>query len=185
MKYEFTITEKKHGLNQMRSGIIISAFSVCIYLYGWFHPKEYSDHLLTISISMIGILIGILVYRGGEKDRKLDRGLWAFRVNQNGVYLSTPDGLNRHIELDKISAFEEVRIDGGDSDYYYYILVQEDLLNFDLYLPINIDFSKIKEVLGHHGITILDLSYKSKRAYQRDLELKGRIRKKFNEGFEF
>ena len=183
MKYEYTISDKKHGKNRMSAGRNIALISLLFYiLLVIFHPRVKIDDFPVFLLFIILILFGIFEYIKGKKIQDRNEGNWTFRVDANGVYLSTPDGLIKQLELDKITAVEIIDI---DEDNYRYELVQENKVNLNLYLPLNIDYSKVLNVLKHYNIESHRLEYFSRWDYEEDIKKKQRVTKNFNEGFEF
>ena len=183
MKYEYTISDKKHGENRMSAGRNIALISLLFYILGVsFHPRVKIDDFPVFLFFTSLILFGVFEYIKGKKIQDKNEGNWTFRVDANGVYLSTPDGLTKQLELDKITAVEIIDTDVGE---YRYELVQDNKINLYLNLPININYPKVLKVLKHYNIDSHHLQYNSRWAYEDDIKKKQRVTKNFNEGFEF
>ena len=186
MKYEFTISDKKNGQNRMSAGRNITLASILFYiLLVLFHSKVSFDDLPVILFFTFLTLFGIFEYIKGKKIRDRNAGNWTFRVDANGVYLSTPDGLIKQLKLDKITAVEVIDIGDGEYNDSRYELVQENKTNLSLYLPLNIDYPKVLNVLKYYNINSHRLEYKSRWDYEEDIKKKQRVTKSFNDGFKF
>ena len=179
MKYEYTISDKKNGKNRMSAGRNIALMSLLLYmLIVLFHPKVNIDDLPVFLFFTFLILFGVFEYIKGKKIKDNNVGNWVFRVDAHGVYLSTPDGLTKQMKLEKITSVEVIDIFEKDTRYE---LVQENKVNLNLYLPLNIDYPKVLNVLKHYNIDSQRLEYKSRWEYEEYIKKKQRVTKGFNE----
>lgn len=168
IKYEYEITELQHGIYTIKVGALGLCVAIALYLslVVFYDGIRERDSLIKTVLFLVIGLVGLFHFLKGLYLIYFKKGRWLFRLDGKGVYLLTPEGVEKLIALDRITSLDVVEDDHGRDTYH---VSTKDSLVLSIGLPIRVDYFSIVRCFEQLGVDVNRLYYKSVSDYIDDL----------------